>query len=73
MIDDCPIFWSSKKQHTIYLYSVESEYRGAVNATTQCVWLQGILRELDVALDSPTIIWCDNQSEIKIYTDLVQI
>ena len=43
-----------------------------MNATTQCVWLQGILQELRVAVDSPTVIWCDNQSEINIYTYPVQ-
>ena len=42
-----------------------------MNATTQCVWLQGILWELGIALDSPTIIWCDNKSEINISTDPV--
>ena len=62
-----PIFWSSNKYHTISLSSAEAEYMGAVNEATQCVWLQGILRELDVAFDSPTIIWCDNKSAIKIY------
>ena len=32
--------------------------RGSVNATTQYVWLQGILWELGVAFDSPIFIWC---------------
>ena len=43
-----------------------------MNAATQCVWLQGILGELGFSFDSPTVIWCDNQSAIKISTDLVQ-
>ena len=42
-----------------------------MNAATQCVWLQGILRELDVALDSPTVIWCENKSAINIAIDRV--
>ena len=37
----------------------------------QCVWLQEILGELGSAFDSTTVIWCDNQSEINIYTDQV--
>ena len=44
-----------------------------MNAATQCVWLQGILWELDVALDSPTVIWCENKSEINISIDTLQI
>ena len=43
-----------------------------MNAATQCVWLQGILRELDVAFDSPTTIWFYNQSSMNISTDSFQ-
>ena len=69
MLSNGPILWSSKKKHTISLSSVEAEYKGVVNAATQCVWLHGILRELGVALDSPTVIRCENQSVIKISTN----
>jgi hypothetical protein len=72
MLAHGPICWSSKKQSTISLSSAEAEYRGAVNAATQCVWLQGILAEFGIVFDSPTILWCDNQSTIKISTDPVQ-
>ena len=73
MISHGPIFWSSKKQHTIFLSLAKVEYSGAVNAATQCVWLQGILGEIGFAFDSPTVIWCDNQSEINISTNIVHI
>ena len=66
MLSHGPICWSSKKQQTISLSSVEVEYIGVVNAATQCVWLQGILGEIGFAFDSPTVIWCDNKSEINI-------
>ena len=42
------ISWSIKKQSEISLSSTEAEYRGAVNATTQCLWLRGILGELGI-------------------------
>ena len=42
-------------------------------AATQCVWLQDILGELGFAFDSPTVVWCDNKSEINIYTNPVYI
>ena len=71
MISEGPILCSSKKQHTTYLSSVEAEYRAAVIVATQCVWLQGILWEFGVTIDSPTEIWVDNQISIKIYIDLV--
>ena len=64
-----PIFQSSKKQKTISLSLAEAEYREAINAATQCVWLQGILWEFGVTIDSPTNIWVENKSAIKISTD----
>ena len=72
IISNDPIFWSSNKQHTISLSSAESKYTGAVNATTHYVWLQGILWELGVPFDSPTVIWCENKSAINIYTYTMQ-
>ena len=56
MLPHDPIFWSRNKYHTISLSSSKAEYRGAVNVATQCVWLQGIIRELGVAFDSLTVI-----------------
>ena len=38
MLVEGPIKWKSKK-------STEAYYRGVVNATTQCLWLKGILGE----------------------------
>src|SRR5713101_8278742 len=40
-----PISWPIKKQSAIALSSIETEYRGVVNAATQCLWLQGLLGE----------------------------
>ena len=71
MFFEVPIFCSNKKQHTISVSSLEDEYRAAVNAATQCVWLQGILREFGVTIDSPTKIWLDNKSALKISTNIV--
>ena len=45
MLIEEPISWSSKKQSSISLSSTEAEYRGVVNETTQCLWLQGLLGE----------------------------
>ena len=61
MLSHGPIFYSSNKQHTIPLSPAEVEYIGVVNATTQCVWLQGILGELGFVFDSPTVIWFDKK------------
>ena len=51
--------------------SAEAEYRGAVNACIQDVWLQGILSEFDLGSILFTVLFCDNQSAIKISIDPV--
>ena len=66
-----PIYWSIKKKDSISLSSTEAEYRGVVNACIQEVWLQGILSKFDIGSTSYTVIFCDNQSDIKISTDPV--
>ena len=65
MIENGPISWSSKKKSFIAIVSsTEEEYRGAVNAATQCLWLQGILEEFGIECETSTVIYCDNQSTI---------
>ena len=64
-------FYSSKKQEAISLSSIELEYRGAVNACFQEVWMKGILAGFDIGSTTSTIIFCDNQSAIKILIDMV--
>ena len=60
------IFLSSNKQDSISLSSTEVEYKGAVNACIQVVWLQGILSEFEIGCASSAVLFCDNQSAIKI-------
>jgi hypothetical protein len=67
-----PICWSSKKQATISLSSVEAEYRGVVNITIQAMWLQHFLTELGIQFHRSIVIWCDNQSTLKFCRDPVQ-
>ena len=67
-----PICWSSKKQSSIALSSIEAEYKGIVNAIVQTIWMQNFLTELEISFPQPTIIWCDNQSTLKVCKDLIQ-
>ena len=53
MFGGVPFLWSSKKQASIALSSAEAEYRGAVNACIQAVWLQGILSKFDLGSTFP--------------------
>ena len=44
----------------VALSSREAKYRGAVNAATEALWLQHILKEFGFDLPKPTVIHCDN-------------
>eukprot|EP00253_Pinus_taeda_P006225 PITA_06225 len=67
-----PITWACKKQTAISLSSAEAEYRGAVEASKEALWLRQILSEFGFEQQHPTTLWCDNQSVIQLCKDPVQ-
>ena len=64
MLAEGPIIQSSNKQSSITLSYTKEEYRGVVNATTQCFCLQGMLGECGFESEFSIFIYCDNQSTI---------
>ena len=60
-----------RNKSAIALSSTKAEHRGAMNATTQCLWLQGILGEFGIDSKNYKFIYCENQSSIWISTDPV--
>eukprot|EP00253_Pinus_taeda_P006774 PITA_06774 len=67
-----PITWACKKQAAISLSSAEADYRGAVEASKEALWLCQILSEFGFEQQHPTTLWCDNQSAIQLCKDPVQ-
>eukprot|EP00253_Pinus_taeda_P025371 PITA_25371 len=67
-----PITWACKKQAAISLSSAEAEYRGAVEASKEALWLRQILSEFGFEQQHRTTLWCDNQSAIQLCKDPVQ-
>eukprot|EP00253_Pinus_taeda_P028116 PITA_28116 len=65
------ITWSSKKQNTISLSSVEVEYQTMCVATCEAVWLMRLLLDAGEEQKVTTVIKCDNQSSIKLANNLV--
>ena len=65
-----PISWYCKKQSAISLSSAEAEYRGAVEANKEAMWLRQMLSEFGLHQQRPTTLWCDNQSAIQLCKDL---
>jgi hypothetical protein len=60
------ISWFNRKQTSVALSSAEAEYMAASTASCEAIWLHKLLAGLfDQELD-PTVIYCDNQSCIKL-------
>eukprot|EP00253_Pinus_taeda_P016471 PITA_16471 len=67
-----PITWACKKQGAISLSSAEVEYRGAIEASKEALWLRQILSEFGFQQQHLSTLWCDNQSIIQLCKDPVQ-
>jgi hypothetical protein len=63
--------WASKKQKSIALNTADEEYIAPCDACTEAVWLCKLVYGLsDQVLDS-TMIYCDDQSCVKLSKNLV--
>ncbi|RVW56208.1 Retrovirus-related Pol polyprotein from transposon RE2 [Vitis vinifera] len=60
------VSWSSKKQHTISRSSTEAEYRSLASLTSEMLWLQSLLSELQTKMTMVPVIWCDNISTVSL-------
>jgi hypothetical protein len=54
------ISWSARKQPTVSRSSTEDEYKAIANGTAEGVWIQSLLKELNVIQNRPPVLWCDN-------------
>lgn len=59
-----PISWSSKKQPTVALSSMEAKYMAESQAARHAIWLRTLFTELQLPYSEPTTINADNQSAI---------
>lgn len=55
------ISWESRKQRTVALSSVESEYMGLTEATKEALYLRNFLKEIGMKPDSPIALMNDSQ------------
>jgi len=65
------ISWMSRKQDPVALCSAKAKYIAACEAGKEVVWLRKLLADLFGKLLDPTVINCDNQSNIKMFEDLI--
>eukprot|EP00253_Pinus_taeda_P010237 PITA_10237 len=65
-IGSTKISWYSRKQRSVALSSAEAEYMAASLAACEAIWMRKILVGLFGSHLEPTVIYCDNQSCIKL-------
>ena len=55
------------------LLSTETEYRGAVVATCEAIWLKRLLKDLCVEVSDPTMVYCENLNSIQLVKNLISM
>ncbi|KAJ8630112.1 hypothetical protein MRB53_023435 [Persea americana] len=66
MLGTGAVSWSSKKQPIVTLSATEAKFIAATACACQAIWLGSILEELQFKQDEATIVFCDNNSAIKL-------
>ncbi|KAK2986839.1 hypothetical protein RJ640_011064 [Escallonia rubra] len=66
MLGTGAVSWSSKKQSIVTLSTTEAEFVAATACACQAIWLRRILEELQFKQTGATIVFCDNNSAIKL-------
>eukprot|EP00253_Pinus_taeda_P016588 PITA_16588 len=65
------VSWYNRKQISVALSSAEAEYMAASLAACEAIWMRKILVGLFRSHLEPTVIYCDNQSCIKLLANPV--
>ncbi|KAJ9538691.1 hypothetical protein OSB04_031424 [Centaurea solstitialis] len=65
-VGDSLISWKSKRQSVVSRSSTEAEYRAMAITTTELVWMRQLLKDFDVAVTDPTLLFCDNKSALDL-------
>jgi hypothetical protein len=71
MLNNGAIAWKSRRQPTVALSTMESEYMALTDATKELKWIRTLLAELGYSNNNsndepPTTLFSDNQSAIAL-------
>jgi hypothetical protein len=64
-----PVIWSSRKQKSVALSTMEAEYMALADAIKEIMWVRGLLKSMGYTMDEPTIIYEDNNACIELARD----
>lgn len=73
MLAGGPIIWRSKKQASVALSTMEAEYAALPEVSKEVIYLKRLLNYIgfEKYVQSPTQIYCDNQSAIELSKNAV--
>jgi hypothetical protein len=54
------ISWNARKQNTMSRSSTEAEYKAIADETAEVMWVQTLIKELNIASPKAARLWCDN-------------
>lgn len=63
------ISWSSKRQRSVALSSMEAEYMALAHATKEALWLRSLFADLGLITDGPIQLYADNESALAFAHD----
>ena len=66
------VSWRSKKQSIISRSTVETEYQAVSLSVSEMLWVKNLLSELNMLLNVPLRVWCNNKFAIDISINPVQ-
>ncbi|GMI70564.1 hypothetical protein HRI_000725700 [Hibiscus trionum] len=65
------ITWCSRKQRSVSRSTAEAEFRSIADAASDVLWLQAILQDMHISLDTVPVIWSDNTSAVAMAANSV--
>lgn len=67
LLGNCAVSWCSKRQQTVSLSTIESEYIAIALAVQELLWLKRLIKDIDNScVREPIRLHSDNQSAIKL-------
>ncbi|GKC45498.1 uncharacterized mitochondrial protein-like protein, partial [Tanacetum coccineum] len=72
VLGPCLISWSSKKQTVVSRSSTKAEYRALADCTYEITLLKCLFKDLNLQVQSPIPIYCDNSSTIALASNPIQ-
>jgi len=63
-----PILWKAGKQNTVTTSSTEAELLALTNCAKELIALDRLLTQIQLRLDGPLVLKCDNNQTIRLLT-----